>query len=315
MFRSPSRACRLNLEILETRLQMSVSPPANTIGTTVGSVIVPDGISATLVTVAPKNLTAGKNSTLFGIFVQPTASSGLAPRIVGVEESNGRKLPLKQGRPFIAGRGGGEAAAFVKVSQPGPLTILVRGQKHMTGSYELDATLAGDVNGDGTVSLADVTAFAATYETETGNPKYDAAADFNQNGIINLYDAKALMQNMPPLTPRTLPLTLVMNLLPADQAHYPTPRNSGGATSQKDVTIIGRTIPGSIVLEDNSKGYYKWDGPAVATDADGFFSVNEKLEQGVNTANFLVIDPWGRQLIRSYPIFWLPFAAPGSKLK
>jgi hypothetical protein len=129
-----------------------------------------------------------------------------------------------------------------------------------------------------------------------------------------LYDAKALMQNMPPLT-RKVPLTIMMNLLPADQAHYSTPHNSGGATSKKDVTIVGRTIPGSIVLEDNSNGFYKWDGGAVATDSHGFFSVNETLTQGVNTFNFLVIDPWGRQQIRSYPIFWLPFAAPGSKLK
>jgi hypothetical protein len=140
-----------------------------------------------------------------------------------------------------------------------------------------------------------------------------ALGDVREPKAIN-YDAKALMQNMPPLT-ANVPLTLVMNLLPADQAHYPTPRNSGGATSKRDVTIIGRTIPGSIVLEDNSNGYYKWDGPAFATDAKGFFSVPAKLTQGVNTFNFLVVDPFSRQLIRSYPIFWLPFAAPHSKLK
>jgi hypothetical protein len=35
---------------------------------------------------------------------------------------------------------------------------------------------------------------------------------------------------------------------------------------------------------------------------------------GVNTDNFLIIDPYGRQLIRSYPIFWIPYAASGSKL-
>ena len=261
------------------------------------------------VTIAPKNLTPGKPSTLFGIFVEPAAGSALAPRIVGVEQSNGRMIPLKQGRPFIAGRGGNQAAAFVKIKSPGPLTVLVTGQNHTAGAYDLDATLAGDVNGDGTVNLADVAPFAAAYETSPGNPKYQLSADFNQNGIFNLYDAKALMQNMPPLTPK-VPLSLVMNLLPADQAHYPTPTNSGGATSKKDVTIVGKTIPGSVILEDNSKGYYKWDGGAVATDANGLFSVNETLTQGVNNFNFLVIDPWGRQLIRSYPVFWLPFAAP-----
>ena len=107
-----------------------------------------------------------------------------------------------------------------------------------------------------------------------GDPNYNLAADFNHDGIVNQVDAKALMQNMPPLTPK-VPLQLVMNLLPADQAHYAAPKNSGGSTFKKNITIEGHTMPGSIVLEDNSSGYYKWDGGAVATDANGNFSVNE----------------------------------------
>ncbi len=200
------------------------------------------------------------------------------------------------------------------MSQPGPLTILVPGQHHSTGTYETDTTLVGDVNGDGTVNLADLQSFAAAYETVPGDPKYNLAADFNHDGIVNQVDAKALMENMTPLTP-AVPLQLVMNLLPADQAQYAAPKNSGGSTFKKDITIEGHTMPGSIVLEDDSRGYYKWDGGAIATDANGNFSVTETNSQGVNTYNFLVIDPFGRQLIRSYPVFWIPFAAPGSKLK
>ena len=62
-------------------------------------------------------------------------------------------------------------------------------------------------------------------------------------------------------------------------------------------------------------GYFKWTGPAYATDANGYFTANETLTEGINTFDFLIIDPSGRQLIRSFPIFWLPFAASGSKLK
>jgi hypothetical protein len=106
-----------------------------------------------------------------------------------------------------------------------------------------------------------------------------------------------------------------MNLPPADQAHYAAPKNSGGSTNLKDITIEGHTLPGSIVLEDNSKGYYKWNGGAVATDAHGNFSVKETNTQGANTYNFLIIDPYGQQLIRSYPVFWIPYAAPHSRLQ
>ena len=288
--------------------------PANSIGTALGNVAAPGEVTATSVTVAPKNLTQGKSSTLFGIFVQPEPGSSLATKIVAVEGSNGQRLSLKQGRPFVAGRDNGQAAAFVKVSQPGPLTILVTGQHRSTGAYETDTTLVGDVNGDGTVNLADLQPFAAAYETSPGNPKYNPAADFNHDGIVNQVDAKALMENMPALTPN-VPLQLVMNLLPADQVPFAASKNSGGSTMNKDVTIEGHTMPGSIVLEDNSNGFYKWNGGAIATDANGNFSVTETNTDGVNTYNFLVIDPYGRQLIRSFPVYWIPFAAPGSKLQ
>jgi hypothetical protein len=314
MSRKPSRGSQPLLESLERRLQLSLTPPANSIGAAVGDVSAPGEVAGTRVTVAPKNLTQGKPSTLFGVFVQPESGGSIRPRIVAVEDSAGDRLSLKQGRPYAAGRGGGAASAFVKVSHPGTLTILVAGGRHSTGSYQADTTLVGDLNGDGTVSIADLQPFAESYGASAGQPNYDSAADFNLDGIVNQVDAKALMENMPALTANA-PLQLVMNLLPADQAHYAAPKNSGGSTLKKDITIEGHTMPGSIVLEDNSNGYYKWDGGAVATDAQGNFSVNETNTEGLNTYNFLIIDPNGQQLIRSYPVFWIPFAAPGSKLQ
>ena len=113
---------------------------------------------------------------------------------------------------------------------------------------------------------------------------------------------------------RAEPLQLVMNLLPADQAQYAAPKNSGGSTFKKDITIEGHTIPGSIVLEDDSSGYSSGTaGRSQPTPTAT--SVTETNSAGVNTYNFLVIDPFGRQLIRSYPVFWIPFAPPGSNLK
>jgi hypothetical protein len=314
MFGKKARRRLPLLERLESRLQPSAVIPANSIGTRQGTLVALGRESAAVVTVAPKNLTPGKPSTLFGIFVEPVPGSALAPRIAGVTEGNGHKLSVKQGRPFVAGRDGGQAAAFVKVNSPGPLTVFIAGQGHSTGGFQVDVTLAGDVNGDGTVNLADLAPFAQAYESTRGSSSYNPAADFNQNGIVNLYDAKAIMQNMPGNQAR-IPLFVVTNLAPGDQARYPTPRNSGGATLKQDVTILGRTIPGSIVIEDNSDGFFTFDGPAYPTDASGNFAIPVQNSQGINTFEFLILDPYGRQIIRSFPIFWLPFAAPGSKLK
>jgi hypothetical protein len=47
---------------------------------------------------------------------------------------------------------------------------------HSTGTYETDTTLVGDINGDGTVNLADLQPFAEAYETTPGTPPEDGTA-------------------------------------------------------------------------------------------------------------------------------------------
>jgi len=174
--------------------------------------------------------------------------------------------------------------------------------------------LAGDVNGDGTVNFADLQAFSSSYMSQLGSPKYNPAADFNQNGVINLYDAKALLHNMAPLTP-DLPLTARLTLAPQDQIHYSGPTNLGGDTFQQVVTILGHTTPGSLVITDNNTSRlaggaqaYKFTGPAVATDANGFFSITTTNTEGLNNNDFLILDPFGHQMIIDFPIFWIPYA-------
>jgi hypothetical protein len=172
----------------------------------------------------------------------------------------------------------------------------------------------GDINGDGKVDLADLQDFAPSYGSRKGDPNYNPAADSNQNGIINLYDAKALLHNLAPLSPK-LPLNVVLHLAPQDQIHYSGPTVSGAATFQRVVTIVGRTTPGSLVIEDNQTSRvpggtqaYKFTGPAHATDAQGFFSIQATNTVGLNNNDFLILDPFGQQLIRDFPIFWIPYA-------
>ena len=53
-------------------------------------------------------------------------------------------------------------------------------------------------------NLSDLQGFASAYLSTPGDPNYNPAADFNQDGIVNLVDAKALMQNMAPVWPMPL---------------------------------------------------------------------------------------------------------------
>jgi hypothetical protein len=307
----------LPLSLSPSANTFGLTPPANAIDISLGNVTRPGALGATSVTLSPTSITPDKHSTMFALFVQPTAAGGLDPRIVAVEGSGGRRLPIQFGRPYSpreAGQATDQAVAFFEASHAGPVTIRVAGGDHTTGSYTVETTLPGDVNGDGQVNLADVKPFAEAYVAQPGDPKYNPAADYNQNGIVNLYDALAMERNMTPLTPYQAGWAAI-NLAPEDAARYPGPKDSGGDTLKQDVTINGYTTPGSIVLVDSSAGEYTFGKAAVATDAQGFFSTNAKNTQGVNTNNFKILDPFGHQYIRSFPVFWIPFAAPGSKLK
>jgi hypothetical protein len=304
---------RPRVECLEPRVVLSGSSPANVIGTAMGDVARPHQVSATSALVQPRNIAPAKHGTVFGLFVSPDAQGTLAPLIVGARGDSGQALPVRHGRAFRAGVHN-QSVVFTRSAQPGLLSTGVTGRDGTTGAYTSQTTLVGDINGDGKVDLADLQAFAPTYMSTTGSPNYNPAADFNHNGIINLYDAKALLRNMAPISPR-IPLAVELHLAPADQAHYSHPTISGGATFFRTVTIVGRTTPGSLIIEDNHESRlpggtqaYKFTGPAHATDAQGFFSIRAVNTEGLNNNDFLILDPFGHQVIRDFPIYWIPYA-------
>jgi hypothetical protein len=319
----PHRRTRPRLEPLEARLVLSLppsntfelNPPANTIGVSLGNLSRPGTVASTTVTISAQNITPGKSSTEFGVFVQPYGMSGIIPRIVGVVE-NGKRLSLQLGRSHGPGQAGqltNMSVAFFETGHAGTVTILVTGKGLSAGSYTVETTLPGDVNGDGQVNLADVQAFAKAFAESRGDADYNPAADYNRNGIINLYDALAMERNMTPVTRRAGGWAAI-NLAPSDELPYPGPKDSGADTSKEHVTINGYTTPGSVVLVDSNQGDYTFGSQALATDANGFFTVTATNTQGVNTYNFKILDPFGHQYIRSFPVFWTAFAAPGSPL-
>jgi hypothetical protein len=200
------------------------------------------------------------------------------------------------------------ARAYTKDGRPGRLATSVTGVHGTTGAYEAQTTLPGDVNGDGRVDFADEKLFVAAYGSRRGDPNYNPAADFNGNGFVGQGDAKLLLRNLTPLAPK-LPLSVDLHLAPSDQVRFHPSKNSGGETLKKTVTIVGHTTPAALVFSDSSKADFTFAGPATVADARGFFSFKVSNKDGVNNNEFLVIDPFGQQTIRAFPIFWIPFAA------
>jgi hypothetical protein len=157
-------------------------------------------------------------------------------------------------------------------------------------------------------TLAVLQAFTEHYPSRLGNANYDPAFDLNHNGQIGQEDGKLLLRRLPPFSP-LIPLNVQVTLAPADQAHGPLPKNSGGVTHHRKVTVLGHTTPGALIFTGTGTIDVKLRGPAYVADAQGNFQVPLTMKDGINQFDVQAVDAYGRQRLRAYPIYWLDFAA------
>ena len=290
-----------SLDPLESRLALSTTTPVNTLSISQGVVNAPGSVATVPIPVTAQNIN-GRHPIVIGTSTQPTDGSTLLPRVVFARGPNGHRQKIRLGDPFNAKTHLG-ATSFIQAGTPGTLTVGVTGGHRTTGSFQLRSYLPGDITGDGQVNFEDLQAYTKAYKTHKGDALYDPATDANLNNQIGQTDARALVRNLKPLGPK-VPLKVDLALSPKDSVRGHVPSNSGGHTYHEFATILGRTTPGSIVFADGGLGNYSFDGPAIATDAQGNFSVVVKNVDGVSNFEFLVVDPYGQQTIRAFPIYY-----------
>jgi len=309
---SPKSRYRPAVETCERRVALSTGVSANTLAVVNGVVQTPQSRAAASFPVTARNINR-RHSVILGASVRANEGSALVPAVTHAQGASGESIPLRQGVPASA-RHQRPTHVYLRTGEPGSVTTEVTGREGTTGGFQLNATLPGDLDGDGQVTLADETLFVDSFGSTRGNANYLPAADANQNGQIGQGDARFLLRNLRPLTPK-VPLSLTLNLSPHDAAKGPTPKTSGGKTHHKNVTILGHTTPGSLIFLDAGLGDFSFGGAAVAADARGNFAIRVTNKEGLTNYNFLAIDPYGQQVIRVYPVFWLNFAASGFGLK
>ena len=157
-------------------------------------------------------------------------------------------------------------------------------------------------------TIATLEAFTQHYPSRLGNANYDPAFDLNHNNQIGQTDGKLLLHSLPPVS-LPIPLELRVSLAPADQARGPVPQNSGGVTHLRQVTVLGHTTPGALIFTGTGALDMRLHGPAYVADAKGNFQVPLTMKDGINQCDLLVVDAYGHQQLRAYPIYWLGFAA------
>jgi hypothetical protein len=186
----------------------------------------------------------------------------------------------------------------------------MRSRRHgFTPSFDrCEARLALSTAAAGPTIAPILSEYADAYLSAVGSPRYNPAVDANHNGIVAMGDALPLLRTLAPVTPKAI-LRLTLTLAPGDQVNTPHPANSGGVTRQRThVTIIGHTVPNSLVFIDDPNNDFRFRGGSVIpVDSSGFFSVPVVLSppSRISQHNFLVIDPFGMQLRRAFPILQL----------
>jgi hypothetical protein len=292
------------LDRLEGRELLSTSPLPHSFVNVPGTVFAP-GAVATVTVDLPASHFQRRSSTLFEAAAQPIPGSALNPRIIAATGPNGQRLPVRPGAPFVPGVSG-FSRVFIADPTPGPITVAVRGSGATSGKFVLSMNVPGDVLGTGQVSRNDQKAFAQAYTSVAGDGYYNPAADANQNGQVGQLDGKLQLRNVAPTEPN-IPITVALNLAPQDEAKFTGAKNSGGITYKPQVTVEGHTMPGSLVFADNGIGDYSFNGPAIVPDAHGNFSIPVKLTTGLTNLELMVIDPYGKRIIRAFPILWLNY--------
>ena len=113
------------------------------------------------------------------------------------------------------------ATAVFEIDHEGLYVLAVAGANALTaGDYELDLSIAGDVNADGQVNGLDSERLAAAQGSQRGDAEYDAAADLDGDGDVDPNDTLLLtwnygfVMNRPPEVNAALPDVMTHEDLP-----------------------------------------------------------------------------------------------------
>lgn len=151
----------------------------------------------------PGELRADQTSTVVvGFVVEAADGSSISPEITRATGPNGPITPIS-----IPNRGNSpvdkaarQTHLFTRViplaNQSQDITLNVATLNKKTGNYIVEAFLAGDVNGDGTVDSSDLNALQLAYGSRASQVNYNPAADFNGDGRVGRIDQALLLGNI-----------------------------------------------------------------------------------------------------------------------
>jgi hypothetical protein len=293
-------ASRPTGESLESRALLT-SGAGNTFAMVTGTVTEANKAATETFRIDPSEFTAPKRSVTLGIDVAAASGSSLSPLVTSVQDGTGKR-EIAQIRSIYGSAVGDDAAGTLasallvnlnlKTAKGGAFQgtsfqVEVEGQDNTTGGFLLGYYLPGDVDGDGSVTKADIKSIKAAKNAELGDTNYNFNADTNRDGRINGSDVNLAQKN---LGVRTVVQPVVKaNLDPASDSGV-----ANRETVYQNAIFNGTGTPGASVsyTETESKT------PAVSTTiaADGTYSLTIPLAEGDNTFLVSAKDKFGQEI-------------------
>lgn len=184
---------------------------------------------------------------------------------------------------------GGTASVTLASVDPGTATFRPTAQGGTEGDYELDVSLAGDIDGDGRVDDRDLQAIRGALGRRADAEGVAPAADVNGDGWVGLLDLLVAVRNFGASTD-TRPLETSFEIDPAADP------DGDGRIDADEVDVVGRTTPGATVrLDLGADGSF--EQTATADDA-GDFRFTVPLTDGANRVAVRVVDSFGQAATR-----------------
>jgi hypothetical protein len=239
--------------------------------------------------VPPTNFTLSRGNTALGFWVRADGSA-LDPTAVQIRNSAGKSLPPLYSYPDLAGTNFRQSLMLATLGA-GNYSITVGGQRGSLGAFELDVFLAGDIDGDRVITIADILQVRDRHGATGTSAVYEVEADANLDGRIDWVDyglAKSNLGDAARLNPLALSITgLSPEATQLADGSYVT------STSAHQL-LADVTSSATVSLETDSDGAFD-EGTLTAGPGAVAFDLAGKLSAGANTVQLRARDSFGQQ--------------------
>lgn len=231
------------------------------------------------------------NRVLLKIEAQAT-DGALDPGAVGLNSSNPRGVQVISQRDDV---GDGKGSSTIASVGPGALAIRPTAEGSTQGGYEINVSLAGDVNGDYKVDRTDLIAIRSAIGKVGPAESTLAGTDVDGDGVTSFRDWNLAFRNFGASTSYR-PRDLTVGVSPSDDP-------DGDDAVDEDVSktqLVGRAAPGSTIKLDVDR-----DGAFDATTtagADGSYRFNVNLNPGVNKFDLRAAAPDGQVVFKTVSV-------------